>query len=753
MNQVMLIGRRGFPGTVFSAGALILGSRVMPTGVIDASAAGGQPSIPPWLPFVYLGIEATGQVVIVAHRSEMGTGIRTALPMVAADELDAEWTRVRIEQAIGDPKYGDQDTDGSRSMRDFYEALRRAGATARLMLERAAAAKWGVPATECRASRHRVVHAASGRSLDYGELVSLAAKQPVPGMEELRFKSPDEFRFIGTGVPIVDLDDICRGRAVYGIDARMPGMVYASIERSPVLGGTMKSYDDRETLKTKGVTRTVVIEAAKPPFGFKALGGIAVIARSAWAATEGRKQLKVDWEPGGNGTFESGAYEASLFEAARKPQKVVRNIGDVDAEFARAAKTHEAEYYAPHLAHAAMEPPAAVAEFKKGRVEIWAATQNPQGVQGTVAEALGIDRKDVVCHVTLLGGAFGRKSKPDYVAEAAILSKKVGKPVKVVWSREEDIRFDYYHAVSAMYMKAATDTRGRPTAWLQRSVFPPIGATFDTSLRYGGENEMCQGWVDVPFAIPNLRAENGPAMNHLRIGWFRSVANVYHAFAVQSFIDELAAAAGRDPVEYFLDVLGPSRKIDFKAEGTANINYGKPLEEYPWDTGRLRRVVEVVAERSGWANRKAEKGHALGFAAHRSFLTYVAAVVEIDVDDRGQVRIPRVDLAVDAGRVVHPDCVRAQFEGAAVFAASLALMGEITAAGGRVRQSNFHDYPVARMNTAPFETRVHILPSDDLPTGVGEPGVPPITPAICNALFAATGKRIRRLPVSKTKLA
>ena len=440
---------------------------------------------------------------------------------------------------------------------------------------------------------------------------------------------------------------------------------------------------------------------------------------------EGRKKLKVDWDPGENAAFESAAYAASLFETARKPQKVVRNIGDVDAEFSRAAKIHEAEYYAPLLAHAAMEPVAAVAEFKEGRVEIWAATQTPQGVQGTVAEALGIDRKDVVCHVTLLGGAFGRKGKPDYVAEAALLSKKVGKPVKVVWSREEDIRFDYYHAASAIYMKAATGVRGRPTAWLQRSVFPPIGATFDVSERYGGANEMAQGWVDVPFDIPNLRAENGPAKNHLRIGWLRSVANIYHAFAVQSFIDELAFAARRDPVEYFLDVLGPPRKIDFKAEGTANLNYDKPLDQYPWDTGRLRRVIEEVAEKSGWANKTVGKGHALGFAAHRSFLTYVAAVVDIEVNDRGQIRIPRVDLAVDAGRVIHPDCVQAQFEGAAVFAASVAMTGEITAAGGQVQQSNYHDYQVARINTAPFETHVHILPSDDLPTGVGEPGVPP----------------------------
>jgi isoquinoline 1-oxidoreductase beta subunit len=399
-----------------------------------------------------------------------------------------------------------------------------------------------------------------------------------------------------------------------------------------------------------------------------------------------------------------------------------------------------------------MEPPAAVAEYKDGKAVVWAATQNRQAVQATVASALGIGKQDVICHVTLLGGGFGRKSKPDYVAEAAILSKQVGKPVKVVWSRADDIRFDYYHTVAAMYMKAATDAQGRPTAWLQRSVFPPIESTFDTAARYGNDGEMAQGWVDLPFDIPNLRAENGPAQSHVRIGWLRAVANIYHAFAIQSFLDELAAAAGRDRIEFFLDVLGRPRQIDFQAEGTTNANYGKPLDQYPVDTGRLRRVVDVVAERSGWAHKQPRHGRALGFAAHRSFLSYVAAVVEVEVDAQGRVRIPRVDLAVDAGRVVHPERVQAQFEGAAVFAASVALMGEITAANGQVQQSNFHDYPVARLTEAPYETHVHLLPSDDVPAGVGESGVPPAIPALCNALFAATGKRIRQLPIKHTEL-
>ncbi len=748
MNRIELASRRDFLNGIFSAGALIFGVRVMPADTIgspDVSQAA-------WSPNAYLGIDTDGSVIVVAHRSEMGTGIRTSLPMVVADELDADWSRVRVEQATGDKKYGSQNTDGSCSIRDFYDIMREAGATARLMLERAAAAQWNVSAAECKAQNHAVVHTATGRKLGYGELAPAAAKQRMPGKQELRLKSAAEFRYIGKGVPIVDLSDICTGRGVYGYDARLPGMVYASIERPPVLGGKLKGYDDAETRKVAGVQQTLTIEGAQAPYGFQALGGVAVIANNTWAASQGRKKLKIDWEYGPHAIFESESYKKSLIEAATKPQNVVRSLGDVDAAFSKAAKVVEATYYTPLLAHAPMEPPAALAEFREGKVEAWAATQNPQEVQTTVAKALGIQPADVTCHVTLLGGAFGRKSKPDYVAEAAILSKKIGKPVKVAWTREEDIHFDYYHSTSAMYFKAGLDAAGKPTSFLMRSVFPPIGSTFDEKERYGSAGELSMGVIDVPFDIPNLRAENGPAEAHLRIGWLRSVANIYHAFGVQSFIDELAHAAGKDPVEYWLAALGEPRKIDFQGQNAKYTNYGKSLDQYPVDTGRLRRVVEVVAERSGWANKKPGNGRALGFAAHRSFLTYAAAVVEVEVDPSGKLRIPRVDLAVDCGRAINPDRVKAQFEGAAVFGASIALMGEITAADGRVQQGNFNNYPVARINEAPYETHIQLVESDALPTGAGEPGVPPTAPAICNAVFAATGKRFRELPLKKQKL-
>ncbi len=741
MNRIEIVSRRGFLGTVFSAGALVLGAQFVPDEALAAQNANG---VPPWQPSVYLGIQPDGTVIIVAHRSEMGTGIRTALPMAAADELDVDWKKVRIEQAIGDRKYGDQNTDGSNSIRSFLEPLRQAGAAARLMLERAAAAKWGVTTGECHSRNGEVTHTASGRKASYAELVSLAAKQAVPKKEELKLKSPSEFRYIGKGVPIFDQGDIVAGKAVFGMDARMPGMVYASIEHPPVLGGKASSVNDTETRKVRGVAQTVQIPPFKPPYGFQPLGGVAVIADNTWAALEGRKKLKVDWELGDNARFDSGTYKTSLLETVRKPQKVARNIGNVDAEFAKGGKIIEAEYYTPLLGHAPMEPVNAVAEFKDGKVVAYAPTQNPQAVQDTVAAALGIKKEDVICHVTLLGGAFGRKSKPDYVAEAALLSREVGKPVKVVWSREDDMRFDFFHATAAMYLKAAVDANGKPTAWLQRCATPPIGSQNDASARYASF-ELGMGWTDVPFDIPHHRAENGPADVHVRIGWLRSVANIPHAFGVQSFADELASAANRDRVEYMLALIGSPRRLDVQS-----IPPNTP--GYELDTGRLRNVIEKVAEQSGWAKKKSGAGHGFGLAVHRSFQTYVATVVEVEID-KGNVRIPRVDYVIDTGLVAHPDRVLAQFEGAAVFGTSLALMGEITAHDGRIQQSNFHNYPVARMPEAPREVRVNIVQSNHPPAGVGEPGVPPMAPALCNAIFAAAGKRIRELPIKNTKLA
>ena len=742
MTQVTLLERREFLGRLVSGAALVLAAPLR----IEAAA-------PSFMPSVYLGLEPDGTVVIVAHRSEMGTGIRTALPMVAADELGADWKRVRIEQAIGDEKYGSQNTDGSCSIRDFYDALRAAGASARMMLERAAAEQWQAPLPECQAANHEIVHRPSGRKASFGSLVAAAAKLPVPKPGELKLKPASSFQLIGKGVPVADQPDLVRGKGTFGYDVKVPRMLYASIERPPVVGGSVKALDTSAAKTVPGVKDVVSLPTFEKPYGFKQLGGVAVLAEHTWAAMEGRKRLKVEWTGNENESFESEAYRKQLSQTVRQPQKSVRNKGNVDQAFASAAKTHEAEYYAPLLSHAPMEPPAAVAEFKDGKVTAWAPTQNPQAVQEAVAGALGIPKSDVICHVTLLGGGFGRKSKPDYVVEAALLSKQTGRPVKVAWTRQDDIKFDYYHGCAALYMKAGLNTQGRPEAWLQRVAGPSLMNLFAPDVKELGDLELGLGFTDLPFDIPHLRVENGPAIAHVRIGWLRSVNNIQHAFAIHSFVDELARLANRDTVNYALDLIGPDRKIDFSNQGFKHWNYGQPEDKFPYDTARLRRVIQVVAENSGWGKQKSGSGRGWGFAAHRSFLCYVATVVEVQVDKQGRVSIPNVHFAIDPGQVIHPDRVVSQFEGAAVFGASGAMMGEITASGGRVRQSNFNNYSIARIGEAPRNVHVHIVPSTEPPGGVGEPGVPPIAPALANAIFAATGKRVRELPLRKAKLA
>ena len=753
MTTFTNLSRRGFLKDVVGSGALVLGARYLPKllWANESFPDSSQADVATLHPNVFVGIDTAGTVYIVAHRSEMGTLIRTSLPLVVADELDADWKRVKIEQAIGDPRYGDQNTDGSRSIRDFYDTMRQAGATARFMLVQAAAQQWGVALQDCRTELHAVVHPATHRRLGYGELATAASTLPVPKKEKLVFKKKESWRYIGKNMDSIDLADMCTGRAMYGMDARLDGMVYASIEHPPVLGGKVKSYDDKAPLRVAGVHRTVPIDPFKPPCAFQPLGGIAVIADNTWAAFEGRQKLNIVWDNGPNESYRSDAYQKELQETARKTGKVIRSEGDVDAAFAKGGDLFEGEYYVPLLAHASMEPMVALVDYKDGRVTAWAPTQSPQTVQTVLSQELGIPKENVVCHVTLLGGGFGRKSKPDYIAEAAVLSKKLGRPVKVVWTREDDIKFDYYNAVAAMYLKASLDAKGKPTAWLQRSVFPPIPSTFDVNAVYGDPGHLQQGWTDIPYDVPDLRIENGPAKAHVRIGWLRSVANIYHGFAVQTFTDELAHRAGRDPADYLLDLIGSPRTLDLAK--TDYPNYGASFEAYPWDTGRLRRVIEMVIDKSGWRKRRLAKGSGIGIAAHRSFLTYVASVVEVEVNDDGDITIPRVDFVVDAGLVVNPDAIRAQFEGAAVFGTSIARSGEITARNGAIVQSNFSDYPVARINEGPYQTNVHIVESDAAPAGVGEPGVPPFIPAMCNAVFAATGKRIRELPLSRTNLA
>ncbi|MGA2236598.1 MAG: molybdopterin cofactor-binding domain-containing protein [Terriglobales bacterium] len=743
------IGRRRFLQGALAGGVFVLSARFIPE---PLWAAEGDAAAPAFEPSLWMSIVSDGTVTVVAHRSEMGCGSRTALPLVVADELDADWSKVKIDQAIGDPRYGEQDTDGSHSVRSYFDLMRQVGATGRVMLISAAAAQWGVFPSDCTTEPHFVVHRSSGRKLGYGEVAAAAAKLSVPKKEDVPLKERSQWRYIGKeSNSLFDLPEIVTGKAIFGMDATMPGMVYASVEHPPVLGQKIKSYDDKAALKVPGVQKTLTIAAFKPPHMFQPLGGVAVIADNTWAAFKGRKSLKVEWNINSSphSVYNSAPFRKTLEATSQQPGKVVRNVGDVDAAFAKGGRILEAEYYTPHLAHVSMEPPVAVAEYRDGKVRAWAPTQNPQAVQETIAGVLGIKKEDVTCHVTLLGGGFGRKSKPDQVAEAAVLSKQLGKPVKVVWSREDDIHFDFFHSVAAMYMKATVGPDGKPTAWLQRTVYPPINSTFDASATYA-DDEMGLGWNNLPFDIPNHRAENGPADYHVRIGWLRSVANIYHAFAIHSFADELAKAANKDSVQYLLDLIGPPRIVNLDLKG----DEAEDAKNYPLDTARLRRVVEIAAERSGWGKRSMDmgKGRGMGIAAHRSFLTYVATVVEVEVDNKGQVHIPGVWTAVDAGTIVSPDNIRNQFEGAAVFGTSLALFGEITATNGIIDQSNFHNYQITRMNRAPRHVDVHIVESEAPPAGVGEPGVPPFAPALYNAVFAATGKRVRELPLSKTKL-
>jgi isoquinoline 1-oxidoreductase beta subunit len=752
MITIENVTRRNFLQGALSASAFVLCVQKAP--LLAKAARNGAPgSVIPSVdatafhPGVYVGIQNDGTVIIVSHRTEMGNGVRTSLPRILADELDADWSRVRVIQGDGDEKYGSQDTDGSHSVREFFEPLREAGASARLMLIRAAAQQWGVPEGQCVADPvHVVSDSKSSRKLGYGELAVLAAKQPVPKKEELQFKSPREWRYIGKPAPGYDVTDVCAGKPLFGMDVRVDGMLYAAIAHPPVLGGKVKSVDNSATLKVKGVTKTIPIDPFKPPHAFQPLGGVAVIADNTWSAFKGRKQLKIEWDNGANAAYTSADYKKELQQTARQAGKVIHTTGDPDAEFAKGGKIIEAEYFAPHLAHASMEPPVAVADVQADKVTVWSPTQNPMGVREEVAKALGMKQEDVTCHVTFLGGGFGRKSKPDYAVEAAVLSKKTGKPVKVVWSREDDIQFDYFHSVAAMYLKAAVDNAGKPTAWLQRSVFPPIGSTFDKDAVYSGAGEMSLGWNVIPFDVANFRSENGPATAHVRIGWLRSVANIYHAFAVQSFANELAVAANRDPYDYLLMLIGEGHTID---AGQSPDIAGK----YPYDTARLRHVAQLAAEKANWGKKKSGNGWGMGIAVHRSFLTYVATVVEVEVDGSGAVRIPNVYTAVDAGIVANPEMVRSQFEGAAVFGTSVARTGEITATNGVIDQSNFNDYPVARMNDAPVHVDVQIVESLAPPAGVGEPGVPPMAPALCNAVYAATGKRVRELPLTRNGFA
>ena len=739
------------------AGALVLG--VTAAGVVRAQDAKkfGADSMPGGTvddPLTFVSIAGDGTVTIVAHRVEMGTGVRTSLPMVVADEMEARWDRVKVVQAeANETRYGNQNVDGSRSIRHFYMPMRRAGAAARQMLEAAAAARWSVPPTEVKAVQHEVIHERTGRRLGYGELAAQAAALPVPAGDALRLKTPREFRYIGKGrVRAVDLEAIGKGQAVYGMDMRLPGMVYAVVARPPVLGGKVRTVRSEKALQVPGVIKVLEIPATPGAPGFHPQGGVAVVARNTWAAMQGRAALEIDWDHGPHAAYESNAYRKTLESAARAPGKVLRNDGDAPAAIARAEdkSRFSAEYYVPHLAHASMEPPVATVLVKDGGCEVWTSIQNPQAALAGVAARLALKPEKVRVNPLLIGGGFGRKSKPDFVVEAAVVAQAMpGTPVKLVWTREDDLRHDYLHTVSIERLEAALKPDGLPQAWLHRTAAPTIGSTFTQGAKGPTPFEAGMSAVNMPYSIPHVRVEGAEVEAHARIGWFRSVSNIPHVFATQCFIDELAHRAGTDPKRFALALVGPARRIH-PSTLSDSWNYSESPDVYPVDTGRMRAVIEAATRGARWG-RKMPQGHGLGLAFAYSFLSYTATVVEVAVDQDGAIRVLAADMAIDCGPQVNPERIRAQLEGAAVMGLSLALYSEVTFENGQVRQSNFHDYEVLRHAYSPRTIRTHLVNDDHgvPPGGVGEPPLPPVAPALCNALFAATGKRVRELPVRR----
>ncbi len=757
------VSRRHLLGGLALGGGLVLMARLLPIPGLHAgqatTGADGMPNGTINNPHIFVAITPDGNVSIIAARAEMGTGAaRTSLPMIVAEELDADWSRVQVVQSVGDERrYGNQDTDGSRSVRHFLQPMRECGAAARWMLETAAARQWGVDPAQVEARNHLVRDKLSDRQLGYGDLAAAAAELPVPPREKLTFKDPGHYRYVGKGaLPIVDLHDITVGRALYGADHRLPGQRYAVIARPPVVGGRLVSFDATAAMRVPGVEHVTAVQGWQPPgTKFLPVGGVAVVARNTGAAIQGREALRVVWDDGPNAGYDSDAYHAELLRAVRAPGQVVRSTGDVDGAMRSAAEVISAEYYIPHLAHAPMEPPAALAHVKDGTCEAWAPVQSPGGTRDDLAKLLDLSPDKVTMHTTLLGGGFGRKSKCDYVLEAALLSRALGVPVQVQWTREDDIRNGFYHAVAVERIEAALDADRKVVAWRHRSAAPSTVTTFKAGATHQAAFEVSMGMVDLPFDIPNIRCETGAAPAHTRIGWFRSVYNIPHAFAVQSFVAELAHATGRDAKDMLLDLIGPPRIADPRGQTAYGRlwkpmfwNYGEPWESYPIDTGRLRRVAELAAEQAGWG-RKLPPGQGLGIAAHRSFATYVASVVAVTVAEDGSISVPRVDTAIDCGFAVNPERIASQVEGAAVMGLTLAKYGEITFKNGRVQQGNFDDYSMVRIDEAPKLTRVHIVPhpATAYPGGVGEPPLPPFAPALCNAIFAATGRRIRSLPI------
>jgi isoquinoline 1-oxidoreductase subunit beta len=667
--------------------------------------------LPAYQPNAWIRIGADDSVTLMVGSSEMGQGVYTAVPMILAEELDCDWARVRVEQAPAakdyfNPLIGQQLTGGSTTVRAFFLPLRQAAAAARMLLVTAAARVWGVKESTCRAERGMVVHTASGRRVRYGALAGRAARLPAP--EQVTLKAPADFRIIGKPTRRLDTPLKVNGSATFGLDVKLPGMLTAVVARCPVFGGRLKAADTAKAKAVSGVRDVLMIDS-----------GVAVVAENFWAAKRGRDALAIDWDEGPNAGANSADIRNALQQALERDGAEARKEGDVERAFKTAATHIEATYEVPYLAHACMEPMNCTASVTKDGCDLWVGTQAQTGAQRTAAKITGLAPEAVRVHTTFLGGGFGRRAEQDFIAEAVQLSKTVGAPVKVVWTREDDIQHDFYRPAMLGRLSAALDASGKPVAWRHAIAGPSIFArVFPGNIKNGIDRTSVEGAADLPYAIPNIEVtyamENGP----IPVGFWRSVGSSHNAFITECFLDEVAAAAKKDPFEFRRGL----------------------LEKHP----RHKAVLELAAAKAGWG-KPLPLGRYRGIAVAESFGSFVAEVAEVSLSDAG-LRVHRVVCAVDCGTVVNPDTVEAQMQSGIAYGLTAALRGEITIRNGRVQQSNFTDYPLLRIDEMPV-IEVHIVPSDQPPGGVGEPGTPPIAPAVANAVFAATGKPVRKLPI------
>ncbi len=715
MNGMVRVNRRGFLKTGAMVGGGFLLAVHIPLGRrIEAYYLSGSD----FQPNAFLAIAPGGTITVTIGKSEMGQGVATSLPMLVAEELEAAWEDIRVEFAPVAPAYNHTQfgpvmvTGGSTSVRSTWEQLRTAGAAARMMLVDAAARVWGVSPESCRAQRGYVIHQPTARRLAFGHLAERAAGLEPP--KEVALKDPKDFTLIGRPTARLDTAAKCNGSAVFGIDVTIPGMLVAVVERPPVFGARLKSFDDSRARKVPGVRHVVQIDR-----------GVAVVADGYWAALQGREALQVSWEEGALVELETATQFAGYAETAQAPGLVASQRGDAAAALKGAAKTIEAVYEVPYLAHAPMEPLNCVAHVRADGCDIWTGTQMQTTDRNAAAEICGLPPEKVSLTTTYLGGGFGRRAVPDshFVREAVQVSKAVGAPVKVQWSREDDIRGGWYRPAAFNALRGGVDAGGMPVAWTHSIVSPSIakGTPFEGGMiQEGIDQTSVEGAADSPYAIPHVLVDYHMAPAGVPVLWWRSVGHSFTAFVKECFLDELAHLGGQDPYRLRLTL----------------------LKDHP----RMARLLELVAEKSRWGSALPE-GRGRGIAVHESFGSLVAQVAEVSVDEKDRIRVHRVVCAVDCGRVVNPETVRAQMESGIVFGLSAALYGAITFKQGRVEQSNFHDYEVLRIDAMP-EVEVHILESGEALGGIGEPGTPPIAPAVANALFAASGLRLRTLPMT-----